>query len=675
MPAPAFNLAVTGTDPKVTTREILNAEVNRVVGVVYDEFTARASDLEGKFTQKNLFISSEATDGVYLATDGSTFVSPTMTTSAPIAVEPSQTYTGESQTRNIERVVERNAAGVVVGHHTGVKTFTTSATTTQVRVSARIAEKATFQFEKGSVATAYEEGTISRLAPAVKPAAASVGAAETDFFERTRNLIDLSKMVDGYVLNSDGTTSASANFSYTAKMQASSGQQYIANSQIRIVMFYDANGATIPAARLDNVSAFTVPSGAVAFALTFLTVNKPGFMLMLGAALAPYEPYGFKPKASTPSGAFYLPAASVARPESYGLSRLRETRQRLRMLREGQGGRISIGMIGDSWTHNASRWSGKFAETLWRKYNADEEAPLGRGWIGFATGGDGMQNGSITGNNQVTATGTWTQQYTTGSGPDAGAVVSSAADAQQSLALDYTKALTWKLFAQGGAGVIRYRWTAAGAWTTIDLSALGAGFQAITLAGAPASGTGTFTVEVVSGTAKLYGLFESKSGDGVIAHKLAATGSQAQQWAALDAAIWQPSIAALGCNLITIMHGTNDQGANRSASAFKANLITIIDRVRTALPLSDILLIAPPENQRTNLIKMADYAQAMYEIALTDRDVAYGDLQPHFGLVPADYASTSARDWFNADGIHPSPVSGVYAMLDPILGWTGERSA
>lgn len=36
MPAPTFTLAVSGTDPKLTTKEILEAEVNRVVGLAYD---------------------------------------------------------------------------------------------------------------------------------------------------------------------------------------------------------------------------------------------------------------------------------------------------------------------------------------------------------------------------------------------------------------------------------------------------------------------------------------------------------------------------------------------------------------------------------------------------------------------------------------------------------------
>jgi hypothetical protein len=67
----------------------------------------------------------------------------------------------------------------------------------------------------------------------------------------------------------------------------------------------------------------------------------------------------------------------------------------------------------------------------------------------------------------------------------------------------------------------------------------------------------------------------------------------------LDATGFRSSIQTLAPQLITIMHGTNDQGGSRSRSVFKANVKTIIDNVRAAVPNADILLVAPSEGGRT----------------------------------------------------------------------------
>ncbi|MER3018779.1 SGNH/GDSL hydrolase family protein, partial [Klebsiella pneumoniae] len=110
-------------------------------------------------------------------------------------------------------------------------------------------------------------------------------------------------------------------------------------------------------------------------------------------------------------------------------------------------------------------------------------------------------------------------------------------------------------------------------------------------------------------------------------------------------------------NLVTILHGTNDQTSSRDPSAFAADIQTIITAVRTACPLADVLVLMPCENQRNNNVAMAAYASVVRDICALNR-VAYHDLQIDYGDKPSDYASTSPRNWFNADGIHPDPATG-----------------
>ncbi|MFV6741542.1 hypothetical protein ACNPHZ_27315, partial [Klebsiella pneumoniae] len=65
----------------------------------------------------------------------------------------------------------------------------------------------------------------------------------------------------------------------------------------------------------------------------------------------------------------------------------------------------------------------------------------------------------------------------------------------------------------------------------------------------------------------------------------------------------------------------------------------------------------PCENQRNNNVAMAAYASVVRDVCALNR-VAYHNLQIDYGDKPSDYASTSPRNWFNADGIHPDPATG-----------------
>ncbi|MDH8500603.1 SGNH/GDSL hydrolase family protein, partial [Klebsiella pneumoniae] len=95
------------------------------------------------------------------------------------------------------------------------------------------------------------------------------------------------------------------------------------------------------------------------------------------------------------------------------------------------------------------------------------------------------------------------------------------------------------------------------------------------------------------------------------------SGSHTNHWVNAMDQRWLDAFDNLGADLVTIMLGTNDQGAQLSAATFRANILTMIDRVRSVRPTADILLICPAENNRPagNSIPMSTYAEVMYKIA------------------------------------------------------------
>ncbi|MFN4238547.1 MAG: GDSL-type esterase/lipase family protein [Vogesella sp.] len=353
----------------------------------------------------------------------------------------------------------------------------------------------------------------------------------------------------------------------------------------------------------------------------------------------------------------FLTAFGLPRRHAWGEWYLRETRQRLRLRALAEAGQLVVASIGDSWTHSGGRWCGPTAAALKAAFG-----DAGAGYVSFARNGTTLPNGNVLSNSAVTYAGAgWnTSSYYTNPSADLGSATSATAGDR----LSYTIAAgvtAVKLHARGGAGVVRYRFN-GGSWAPVDLSALAAQLQVIDL---PSPAAGVFDIEVVSGAPVLYGIDVQSSASGVRWHKLGATGSRASQWASADAAQWQSSLQALAPQLVTILLATNDQ-AGYDASTYKTHMQTIISRVRTALPLADILLIAPCENGRANAYPMAEYAAAAYELAALNK-CAFLDLQYVFGDSFSEYASTSARAWFNADLIHPEPATGGRAIADAVI--------
>ncbi|MGO4196537.1 SGNH/GDSL hydrolase family protein [Rhizobium sp. YAF28] len=348
----------------------------------------------------------------------------------------------------------------------------------------------------------------------------------------------------------------------------------------------------------------------------------------------------------------------------WGAWNLRETRMRLRQLKRAEASQFAIAIFGDSWSQAAARWSGPVADALVADYGT-----YGSGWIGWAypEGSSFLRNGNVRPAVYPisAASGTWVGTYNTAPTADLGYLTSSTAGSRVS-ASGPTEDTTFALHYVGTAdGVVRYRWN-GGAWSG-NLNVQGADVQtAVALTGKPA-GAWALDVEVVSGTVKLCGLVASRSGNGVIVHKLAGTGSQTFNWASQDETKWKAGYGALGpVQLAIMMWGTNDQPFIPPAD-YKTNLLTMIDRHRAVNPMSDVLLVAPCENQRTtNPRPMSEYARVMREAAV-ERKCAFLNLQYVFGDDAADYAFGSARPWFASDLIHPDPATGGRAIADAVL--------
>ncbi|HGE8482890.1 TPA: SGNH/GDSL hydrolase family protein [Serratia marcescens] len=454
--------------------------------------------------------------------------------------------------------------------------------------------------------------------------------------------------------------------------------QYALNLGARFVSFYAKNKAFIrtEASSAQTIKQVTTDSDCCYLRVTMSVARSTDLQLEEGTVSSDFEPFAYSLLSALPDGTPVTGGNGshvVERtPDSYGLERLRETHMRLLKLSYGDTTRLTYAMIGDSYTRGQVRYALKVAQKLWNRFNNSPintvVPPLGCGWrsFGFDQFGD---NTDIVGTviNQSTDV---TCAYNIGHGPDISATTLGAAGATISYTQDLTQGFTSYLFAEGGAGVVQYQATGMADPIQIDLATYSAGMQIIPLSLPTTGSAAVVTWTCVTAPAVLYGVkILHPTASGVVVHKLGGSGSHTNHWINAMDARWLTAFENLGADLVTIMLGTNDQGAQISPSTFRLNLLTMIDRVRSVRPTADVLLICPAENNRPggNSIAMKSYAEAMFKIARDDRDVAYINMQQSFGVNPADYAAGSARPWMVGDGLHPTPETGGYAIAASII--------
>lgn len=344
----------------------------------------------------------------------------------------------------------------------------------------------------------------------------------------------------------------------------------------------------------------------------------------------------------------------------FNLDTLRVTRMKTRQMALGISAGLNIGVIGDSWTRIAARWIGRFAEALWDRFGSAGSGYYSFAWssvVGTVVGGGG---GMFEWPASISNAAHWTSTYYGTYGPALGHITATTTGATFTLEGTAGDTAVKLLYLGAASGQIRYRWNGGG-WTTIAVST--AGLNWATLAGIPGVNW-TLDIEVLAGLPVLCGLHFTAGTEGVRIENLAASGSKAQQYAAVDAE-WIDGVSELALDLVVILHGTNDQD-QYIPSLFADNLQVIIDNVREASPGCDIVIAPSAENNRDNGFSMKYYASAA-RLAAQRNKVAYADLGAVWGDDPDIYASDGPRPMMTSDLIHPDPDTGGVLIADTLM--------
>ncbi|MFM8182429.1 SGNH/GDSL hydrolase family protein [Klebsiella pneumoniae] len=648
-----------------------------IVTSLDDGTPVSARNVMGVTPGKNLFNKATATQGYAINENGELIVASTYFVSDYIKVASGTTLRPSQPGRYINFYDANKTWLSSLQNQNGA--FAVPSSAAYLRISVLLARIDYFQLEIGSNMTAYEPYSLTAATsldgdglkyPVNEPDIYSIG-----LFNAGKNIYNPYTLTAGYIDENGFVVPGGTTYKFSDYLPVKASTGYVGNKSMRFINIYDADKAFI--STLTSTNTFTTPSNAAYVQVTLALANITGFQLEEGSSVSSYEAFSYTMKSTLPHGepVNIDTSVDVATPDYFGLERLRETHQRLNKLRFGVTGlsaRLTIASGIDSYSRDTSIYLLRSARQLWSIYQSGaanvSSGPIGWGYLSFGGADTSLKNGSIINPNAVTASG-FLGTYYGGDSPDISVMESSTVGATLSWAEDFRLARSHTLFAEGGSGVISYFASGMSAPTQIDLSLLPAGIQFVPLNDIPTTSNGTFTITVVSGNVKLYGMnIIDPVSSGIVWHKLGASGSSTANWIARDATRWKQSFAALGADLFTIMTGTNDQGAAMSMATFRTNLLQLIDRARSARPTIDILLICPAENQRTtNVYPMKEYARIMYEIARDDRDVAFLNLQESFGVMPADYAAGSLRPWMNIDGIHPDADSGGYAIVAALM--------
>jgi hypothetical protein len=252
-------------------------------------------NVKGYEIGKNLFDKDSATVGKYISATGVEFSNADNYVSDFIP-----TYGGVTHTVSTVRFVafyDANLSVMSGGLDLSGKpkpyTFTTPSGTRYFRISANESSVpiSQYQVEKGSTQTGYESFgfKIKNLTP--KPKTADIEGSV-----RGKNILDISKSIEGQYLNTGGVLSANSTYS-TSDFILIEGSQYYVPTYQRIVAFYDASKTFISEL---NESSYPknkfvlTPSNAVYMRVSYKTADKDGMQVERGNTATAYEPYGYR---------------------------------------------------------------------------------------------------------------------------------------------------------------------------------------------------------------------------------------------------------------------------------------------------------------------------------------------------------------------------------------------
>lgn len=326
--------------------------------------------------------------------------------------------------------------------------------------------------------------------------------------------------------------------------------------------------------------------------------------------------------------------------------------------------RYCIGLIGDSYTHARERYAKRLKQNLTAAYGN-----LGAGYLGFAYVIGSGANGSIdqTELHYSITSSQWVVQYGSGYGSEACHVTSAVTNAHIDVQVLKTVGSIKIYYAdQPGTSGFRYR-IQEGAWTAVPTDGPLA-FQIKSIDLEDYTAPYTVEIETTGVGVSLAGVEAIISGDGVVVHKLGATGRRAIHF--MGNPMNRAALKELNLDMAIIMFGTNEQISNQTPSSFKSALENIIDKLRLDKPSIDIVLMLPCytkyELEDPRAYRLQDYGVVMQQVA-NERAGAYIDFRAVFG--PAEKLQKLIdTGLMKSDRVHPTSGlnSGGHLMADTI---------
>jgi lysophospholipase L1-like esterase len=304
----------------------------------------------------------------------------------------------------------------------------------------------------------------------------------------------------------------------------------------------------------------------------------------------------------------------------------------------------TIAWIGDSYAVQ-NNITGPFETALQSKYGNG-----GIGWIDLYYLSD-VQPGVTVG-----AAGTWAAQrwVPTSTGLNLSDIRTSDVTTPARITVTVeanTASATLFYLQQPGGGTFKW-WVDSSAAITINAAAASTSIGTSVISGLSNSDAHTFQLQIVSaGTAGICieGMDLRSSTSGVVVHNLGSAGSDTNNWAGVNAALWESQLATVDPSMVIIMLTPNDQAAGISVSQEAANLATLIARIRDAMPNVPIILAPPPDNGLNRTPSMAEYNTSQAGLAKT-LGVGYIDVLDPMGPFNASY--------FDSDLMHPNEEGG-----------------
>lgn len=347
--------------------------------------------------------------------------------------------------------------------------------------------------------------------------------------------------------------------------------------------------------------AITVPATSASVDVYFTrsvgagTIDVYGAFVYPGSTISTDELYSLGYAQRYDSGGWLLKKHAQPAQVQNELLSWRNKQARIALAEAGKYARVLA--IGDSITNGNYRWLKPALERL----QVDAGGlTTGSNGIGFVSTNSAHWTysgvGAMEKFTSVAKSGSWTTHDATttpiGAGPDLSDILSGAAADDVTIVAQFTNARI--LYAkQVGGGTFKYR-IDGGAWSAnIDTNAASAlGVEAIT---GQSSADHTLEIYANGANVKLLGFELYDIGlAGYTAQKCGYSGAKTSTWTAVTSSqIWQDAIAGFDPDIVAIWLGTNDRNQSITDTAYKANMLTLISNLRTALPNVSILLVAP----------------------------------------------------------------------------------